>query len=427
SKALDRAELQGKRLLVVDDNPTNRKILTLQTQAWGILTQAVASGSEALDLLDVAEPFDLAILDMQMPKMDGLTLAAKIRQRPRGEKLPLVMLTSLGTSLTELKRGDVEFAAFANKPIKQSQIYNILVGVCSGQPISIERTGNSTSKLDPHLAQRLPLRILLAEDNVVNQKVATQTLARMGYRVDVVGNGIEVLDALQRLPYDVILLDVQMPVMDGLEAAQNICARWPDSGRPRLIALTANAMAGDREACLKAGMDDYISKPIRVEELVKALIRCRPVEEWGNIEGAMESFYRETSSLLPPDRQSKGDKGETLCTKILQDLQEIDALEELIDLYLVESPKLLDRVQTALTQGDALALKETAHSLKSTSGAIGAFGLSNLAAQLEILGKIEDLVDAEVLQAQVEAEYQKVTIALKQKKEELQDEPSPLC
>ena len=448
SKPHDRAELQNKRLLVVDDNPTNRKILTLQTQTWGMLTVAVASGPEALERLESGERFDLAILDMQMPNMDGLTLATKIRQHPGGESLPLVMLTSLGTSLSELKRGEVEFAAFANKPIKQSQIYNILVGVCSGQPISVKQISKSASKLDPHLARRLPLRILLAEDNVVNQKVATQTLARMGYRVDVVGNGVEVLDALQRLPYDVVLLDVQMPVMDGLEAARQICALWSREGRPRLIALTANAMAGDREVCLKAGMDDYISKPIRVEELVKALIRCRPVDEWGNLEGAMEAFYREPPPAPRTDWQSKG---ETLSAKTLHDLQEIDALEELIDLYLMESPKLLDRIGTALDNGDAVDLKDAAHSLKSTSAAIGAFPLSKLSAQLEqlgkmelgtaieggegaspiepseLLGKIDRFVDATVVIAHVEAEYQKVVRALKQKKQELEDEASPLC
>ncbi|MDY6940073.1 MAG: response regulator, partial [Cyanobacteriota bacterium] len=415
-------ELVDKRLLVVDDNPTNCKILTLQTQAWGMLTETVASGPEALERLERGERYDLAILDMQMPKMDGLTLAAKIRQQPAGENLPLVMLTSLGTSLSELKRGDVKFAAFANKPIKQSQIYNILLGVCSGQPISLGQIGSYASKLDPHLARRLPLRILLAEDNVVNQKVAIQTLARMGYRVDVVGNGVEVLDALKCLPYDVVLLDVQMPVMDGLEAARHICQQWSSESRPRLIALTANAMTGDREACLRAGMDDYISKPIRVEELVKALISCRPVEEWGNLEGTMDWFEPEAPPPPPPTEKTAA--GETLCAKTLEDLQEIDALEELIELYLVESPKILDRLRNALREGNAIGIKDAAHSLKSTSAAIGAFPLSDLSAQLEILGKIEGLVDAARLSAQVETEYERVTVALKQKLEELENEPS---
>jgi PAS domain S-box-containing protein len=401
------AQLDGKHLLIVDDHPINRKILTLQTRSWGMFPQAVASAVEALNLLEQGERFDLAILDMQMPHMDGLTLAQKIRQLPDCCHLPLVMLTSLGMSLVELHATNVEFAAFLNKPIKQIQLYNALAGVfgvCAEtlaeyRPFWVKQEIDRLP-FDRTLAQRLPLRILLAEDNAVNQKVATQTLDRMGYRIDVVSDGLEVLDALKRQRYDVVLLDVQMPVMDGLETAEEICRQWSDDDRPRLIALTANAMQGDREACLRSGMDDYISKPIQVEELVKALTRGRLNREIEEV-------------LLEPIPVHNGnlDTSETLCPIVLQNLREIDALEETIDLYLQETPKLLAKLHKAVLEFDATALKDAAHSLKSTSAALGAFPLSSVSARIEVLSRTGDLKGAIALVPQLEREYHQVEIA----------------
>ncbi|MGB6167187.1 MAG: response regulator [Geitlerinemataceae cyanobacterium] len=393
------AQLDGKRLLIVDDHPINRKILTLQTQSWGMFPQAVASAAEALDLLGQGEGFDLAILDMQMPHMDGLTLAQKIRQLDEGAHLPLVMLTSLGMSLAELNATDVEFAAFLNKPIKQIQLYNSLAGVFGDRPLWVKPTIENL-QFDRTLAGRLPLRILLAEDNAVNQKVATQTLARMGYRIDVVGDGLEVLDALNRQRYDVVLLDVQMPVMDGLETAEKICHQWSDEERPRLIALTANAMQGDREACLRSGMDDYISKPIQVDELVRALTQ-------GRVEGEIEEIILEP---IPVDNGHL-DTSATLCPIVLQNLREIDALEETIELYLQETPKLLAKLHNAVSEHDATALKDAAHSLKSTSAALGAFPLSSVSARIEVFSRIGDLEKAISLVPQLECQYRQVEIA----------------
>jgi PAS domain S-box-containing protein len=268
-------QLSGKRLLIVDDNATNRKILMLQGQSWGMLPHAAASGPEALNLIIQEESFDVAILDMHMPQMDGLTLAAEIRKQQNCQKLPLVLLTSLGKQDIDLQSVEEIFAAFLTKPIRQSQLYNILIRVLSEQPIRPRQFPATSPPINPQLAEQFPLRILLAEDNVVNQKVAVQILQRMGYRAEVAGNGLEVLQALHRQPYDVVLMDVQMPEMDGLAATRQICQEWLPSQRPRIIAMTANAMQGDRETCLNAGMDDYISKPIRVEELVRALMQCQ--------------------------------------------------------------------------------------------------------------------------------------------------------
>jgi CheY-like chemotaxis protein len=225
----------------------------------------------ALELVASGERFDVGVLDMMMPEMDGLALARAIRRYSDRRSLPLVLLTSLGRlptpSLTE------EFSAQLSKPFRASQLYNTLVRSI-GADVAVEvPTGLETADA----ATAAPLRILLAEDNRVNQKVALSLLKRLGYGADVASNGLEALGALERQPYDVVLMDVQMPELDGLNASRQINERWPADTRPRIIAMTANAMQEDREACLAAGMDDYVAKPIRPEELAAALSRVRPV------------------------------------------------------------------------------------------------------------------------------------------------------
>jgi signal transduction histidine kinase/CheY-like chemotaxis protein len=258
--------LSGRRLLVVDDNATNRRILELQASKWGMASHAIASPREALDVLDRGERFDLAIIDMHMPEMDGLTLARAMRTQ--APALPLVLLSSLGRRET----GDDGklFAATLTKPIHQSQLFDALAGVLAHESAAVPARSVAPG-LDRNIAVKHPLRILLAEDNVVNQKLALRLLQQMGYRADLASNGLEAVDSVQRQTYDVVLMDVQMPEMDGLDASRAICARWPPGERPRIIAMTANAMQGDRDMCLAAGMDDYVTKPIRVERLVEAL------------------------------------------------------------------------------------------------------------------------------------------------------------
>ena len=295
--------LAGQRLLIVDDNPTNRRILMLQSAGWGMRGEETDSPREALEWLKRGEHFDLAILDMHMPEMNGVQLAQAARDLPACKDLPLVMLSSLGGRPTT--EDGVRWAAYLTKPIKQSQLFDILVEIL-GQKItekesdekqetlatqSRPNTGAAGERepsraaarreasrpaaaLDAQMAAHHPLAILLAEDNTFNQKLATHLLKQMGYRADLAANGMEAIQAVERQPYNVILMDVQMPEMDGLEASRQICARWPRGERPHIIAMTANAMQGDREMCLQAGMDDYISKPIRPAELAAALQRA---------------------------------------------------------------------------------------------------------------------------------------------------------
>jgi signal transduction histidine kinase/DNA-binding response OmpR family regulator len=263
--------LQGKRVLVVDDNATNRRVLGLQSAKWGMSPHTTESPREALHWIDGGEVFDVAILDMHMPEMDGVALAREIRKRRAS--LPLVLFSSLGRR--EAGDGENLFSAHLTKPIRQSQLYDTLVGLFAQEAPKAAPIAAS-SKLDSGMANRHPLRILLAEDNVVNQKLALRILQQMGYRADLASNGIEAVESVGRQVYDVVLMDVQMPEMDGLDAARQICARWQPHERPRIVAMTANAMQGDRDMCLAAGMDDYVTKPIRVDRLVEALNQVQP-------------------------------------------------------------------------------------------------------------------------------------------------------
>jgi signal transduction histidine kinase/DNA-binding response OmpR family regulator len=449
--------LTGKRLLIVDDNATNRQILTLQAQSWGMPSLAASSGIEALNWLAKGEQFDMAILDMQMPEMDGLSLAGEIRKQFKGKDLPLVMLTSIGKPEIQSQAIDAGFAAFLSKPVKQSQLYNVLTHILGGQPIKVKPSHSQRPELDPTMAQRLPLRILVTEDNKVNQQLALQLLARMGYRADVAGNGLEAIQALERQFYDVVFMDVHMPEMDGLTATRHICQEWSHASRPRIIAMTANAMQGDREKCLSAGMDDYISKPIRVEELVQCLNQCQsssenseslplidetlPPEELGE-SVPLNSDTKLQSNIVDrkdkEDTEDKEDKGEkVLCTlakrlrrsnatsddeaidtEVLQGLRQTmganadQFLTQLIDVYLEETPLLIQAMDAAVAQTDATAMQKAAHTLKSSSASLGAITLSKLCEQLERLGYSQTTTGAREIVTQVESEYERVKAGL---------------
>ena len=267
----EQAVLKGKRILVVDDNATNRRILALQTAKWGMVVQDTEFPEQAVGMLKnqaLTQPYDLAILDMHMPGMDGAMLAKAIRDA--GHTLPLVLFTSLGRK----EGSDNTFAATLAKPLRQSQLFDTLVSLLGQDAAPKQAAAPAKPRMDAGMAERHPLRILLAEDNVVNQKLAMRLLAQMGYRADLASNGIEAIESIERQTYDVVLMDVQMPEMDGLEASRRVTAKWKPHERPRIVAMTANAMQGDREECLAAGMDDYVTKPIRVEALVQALLQA---------------------------------------------------------------------------------------------------------------------------------------------------------
>ena len=264
-------QLAGKRILVVDDNVTNHEIVARHARSWGMDAVALTSPLEALARIEGGERFDVAVLDMVMPEMDGLALAREIRRHRDKRELPLVMLTSLGR-LPQVRSSGV-FSVQLAKPVKASQLYNALL-----QALAEQLQEPAVDEPDVDKPATSSLRILLAEDNAVNQKVALRLLDQLGYRADVAANGLEALEALERQPYDVVLMDVQMPELDGLDASRRIRERWPAEARPRIVAMTANAMPEDRQACFAAGMDDYLAKPIRPTELAEALRRARPLD-----------------------------------------------------------------------------------------------------------------------------------------------------
>jgi CheY-like chemotaxis protein len=270
--------LDGLRVLIVDDNATNRQILVRHAHAWRMESGVAVSGPDALDELRSAagagRPYQLVLLDVQMPDMDGMAVARAIKEDPLLRGTRIVILTSLAHHPEESNFRQIGISAYLTKPVKQSRLFDCIASAMDSglDPVSASKADG----VRPADARPQTLRVLMAEDNPVNQKVALRQLAKLGYSADAVANGKEALDAIERLDYDVILMDCQMPEMDGYEATRRI-RDIESSGAARrrhhIVALTAHALAGDREKCLAAGMDDYLSKPIRIDELAAALRR----------------------------------------------------------------------------------------------------------------------------------------------------------
>ncbi len=322
---------------------------------------------------------------MQMPDMDGLTLAREIRHDRDARQLPLVLLTSLGHR--EVAHPDVELAAHLTKPIRPSQLLDVLMDVFGDTPA--DAPDRATPEAAPGAQAPVPvapLRILVAEDNATNQQLAGLVLQRLGYRADIVGNGLEALEALQRQPYDVVLMDVQMPEMDGLEATRRIHQLWPGADRPHIIAVTANAMADEREVCLAAGMDAYVSKPIRFADLADALARTPR-------RGPITDAVPRQGTEAPPPRPSAADHADL--AELRDTLQQDDALvNRLIETFLTSSASIMATLRQASEQAEADELRRGAHTLKSNAATFRATALEDLCRQLEALAAAGGLADA---------------------------------
>ncbi|HEU5407964.1 MAG TPA: response regulator, partial [Nitrospira sp.] len=290
SADISAALLAGLRILIVDDKAVNRRMLELMTRKWGMQPTMVHGGSEALDVLngrDGQPRFDLALLDVDMGPTDGIELARVIKARGEGSDIKLVLLTSFGRRGDAKRAKEAGLAAYLTKPIRERQLHDCLVAVITPRPVA---PGMPAARESPPLITRhtlaeteakVDLRILLAEDNIINQKVAARLFQRMGYRVDVVANGREAVEAVSRIRYDAVFMDCEMPEMDGFEAT-NLIRKLEGLGTPHhvpVIAMTANVMQGDRERCLAAGMDDYLSKPISVDALARVLDRVNQEHE----------------------------------------------------------------------------------------------------------------------------------------------------
>ena len=437
-----RHDLRGLRVLVVDDNATNREVLHHQLQSWGMRDASAESAPRALEILREAsardEPFELVILDMMMPDMDGIQLARAIKADKAIRSARLVLLTSMGLrgDAAEARRSKIE--AYLSKPVRQSELYNCLATVMG-------KRGSGDVLVTRHtLAEGRPkvaARVLLAEDNPVNQEVVQLMLEALGCRTDLVVDGRKAIEALGKAEYDLVLMDCQMPSMDGFEATAEIRRREgasPGSRRLPIIALTANAMAGDRERCLDSGMDDYLSKPLRQEDLQAALTRWLPpgpsVAGVANAapQGVAQAAPRQTASGTgvpqpePDPAHGNGnghgagapagddpiDRKQLASIAGLQRAGAPDVVDKMIRLYLSSAPDNLKQLREALERGDAAALQMAAHSLKSSSAFVGASRLSGLCKDLESLGRSRTVEGAAGRVAGIEAEYARVRQAL---------------
>ncbi len=376
-------QLTGKKVLIVDDNKTNRRILKVQTDAWGMNSKVTESPLEALSMIAEGEDFDVAILDFQMPVMDGITLASEIRKFEKGKELPIVILTSIGRKDGLAEYENLKLAAFITKPVKHIQFYECLTSILIGKGKTTVEKPRTTMRIDNDLGHKRPLRILLAEDNAVNQKVALKILEKLGFRADVAANGYEVLNSLRKISYDIILMDIFMPEMDGFKATEIILKKFDNKIRPKIIAMTANAMQGDKEKCIEAGMDDYISKPVRVEELQDSL------QKWGEI------IYEEKNAdlALKENQQSSPKFIDESKIDLINDIQSPDDIiffVELLDIYIRDFPTGVTNIRNCVDQKNYDQLRFHAHKLKGSSLTLGIDVIS------ELCNKIEELAEKNI-------------------------------
>jgi signal transduction histidine kinase/DNA-binding LytR/AlgR family response regulator len=385
-------QLAGRRLLLVEDNATNRELIKHRCEQWGMKVEAAANSVEALKLLAEGRAYEAMLVDLQLPELDGFALVKKIREHPAGRLAPVMMLSAIRLRGDDERPAQASVSIFVYKPVRPAQL---LDAVCRALNIELqpEKKAPPAPVLDANFARRLPLRLMIADDNLINQKVGLSVLQKLGYRADVAQNGLEVLQALEQKAYDVLFLDVQMPEMDGLETARQIVQRWPREKRPCIIAMTGNALMGDRERCLEAGMDDYISKPVRIAELQSAL------ERWGpaRIRKPDTAFFTR-STLLP--------KESLLDQSILAELREmpssdgVSIVRELVDLFLEGAPQRIAQIQQTLNDPPKLAFH--AHALKSMGLNLGTKRVVELSQKIEELGRSGRVTDAPDLLRELE-------------------------
>jgi len=422
--ALAPVNLAALRVLVVDDNATNRQIVRYQVRSWRLECEECSGGVEALACMRAnaarGKAFDVAILDQQMPEMDGVTLAKCIKTDPAINRTRLIMLTSMGHRLDQEKINEAGLEAFLVKPVKKSRLYDCLASVMAAQEVSAETQRPDATPAPAPAAdtgeRRKTMRILLAEDNPVNQKVALRQLSKLGYAANAVANGLEVLDALKSIPYEVVFMDCQMPEMDGYEATRRLRQKeadgaWgPDRHGCYVIALTAHALQGDREKCLAAGMNDYISKPVQMADLLAVLERAQGFFTRENPAASApgEAPAVRSAPILPPPLDPAVLQG----LRELQDPGEPDPVTELVDLFIADASPRLERMKSALAGKDLTQLTSQAHSLKGSAGNLGARHLAGLCAELEKQSRAGETANLHGIWQSIWDEFERVKKAL---------------
>ena len=405
-----RMDLRGLRVLAVDDNAANRAILHEHIVGWHMRNGSAESGPRALDMLRAAaargEPYDVAIIDMQMPGMDGLALARAINADRSIAGTRLILLTSIG-QIGRDPNHDGFFDACLTKPARQSQLYDCLArvmvspGLAEGEFLRVEIPSTS-QKRAKRLVKPRAGRILIAEDNVVNRQVAIGVLATLGYRADVVANGREAVEAAGRVPYAAVLMDCQMPEMDGYEAAQQIRRREGTGRHTPIIALTADVSMDARAKSLSAGMDDHITKPLNPQELATALGRWLP--------GADEL----ESQAVTAQPRSEG-AVDHIALDGLRGLEGTGApglVKKVTDLFLQDTPRQLTDLRDSVQNGDSVRLVKVAHTLKGSAANLGAREMVRICSELQVLGEAEDIGIAPSLVADLESEFGSVRDAI---------------
>jgi PAS domain S-box-containing protein len=410
--------LSGARVLIVDDNFTNRGILRHQTSSWGMIPTEVESGARALELLRAAvtrgEPYDIALLDLMMPLMNGFQLAEAIKADPSIAAVSLVLLASFNEHGPGEKAGQAGISAYLPKPVRQSQLYDCLTAVRAGfaspepvRPISpVALHSGRQAVVQPKAQTVSNLRIIIAEDNKMNQKVALGQLYNLGCHAEAVANGRELLTALEEAEFDLILMDCQMPEMDGFAATAEIRRREGAARHITIIAMTANALDGDAEKCLAAGMDDYLSKPVKTEVLRQKLeLWVKPVEPASSGKGLSEAAVSAGSK-----RDNLIDQSQLASLRALQEPGQADFVTELIDLFVTDTVSLLKVLHEAVASNDVTEISRVAHFLKGSSANIGAEEMAALYEQLE--GKDRANGNAEALLKRLDQEFELVREAL---------------
>jgi signal transduction histidine kinase/DNA-binding LytR/AlgR family response regulator len=399
--------LADLKILILDDNATTRNILFDQCRLWGMLPQAVENSGQALELLRKGNAFDLALIDLHLQGIDGLAVASEIQKIPSAAMLPMVLLTPLGKKKSSSEEVRVVFAHAVHKPVKPAQLCSALERALLSPRIPARAP--EPPKAATTLAETLPLRILLVDDNAINQKVAVRILQQIGYAPEVAGNGREALDMLDQKPFDFIFMDVMMPEMDGLEATRMLRKRQLSGDhahyQSRIIvcAMTAHAMTGDREKCIASGMDDYLAKPVRPKEVRDML------ERWGgkimtdNAKPAPATGSESPAAEPPVDMERMLD---------LTDGNN-DSLRELVEMYLKQTHKQFDQMQAAIRDGNSDSLRRVAHSGAGASATLGMTRLVPKLRELEKLGGAGNLGGAGEIYEQAAGEYLRIQDFLK--------------
>ena len=392
----------GLRVLIVDDNAASRSALEDRFARWGMTFKSAEDSVRALEIFKSGETFDLALMDAQMPSVDGFTLAAEIHQMPRAGLLPIVLLVPLGIRLEPPPAVRIPFISYAAKPVKTYQLFEAMRRSLTNTKAPAEKAPES--KADVRKAPARPLQILLCDDNSINQKVATRILQQIGYKPDVVANGLEALDALEKKKYDVVFMDVMMPEMDGLEATREIRRRQKASPsenykcRIIIIAMTAQAMQGDREKCLAAGMDDYLAKPIRPSD-VSGMITKWTASENDSQPASGPTPVKFAAPDAPPIEMDR-----------LAELADGDknTVAELVDLFNKQTTRQLSELETAVRANKAEEVRHLAHSCKGASATMGMAPLAAIFYELEKMGRAGSLDGAEPLLAAAGSEFKRV-------------------